>query len=34
MLISVGIEEIVILQGYPDKLAKRMLKEAGIKVRK
>lgn len=34
MLISVGVEEIVIREGYPDKLARHMLKEAGIKVRK
>ncbi len=34
MLISVGVKEIVILDGYPDELAKEMLKEAGIKVRK
>jgi len=34
MLISVGVKEIVILDGYPDELARRMLKEAGIKIRK
>jgi dCMP deaminase len=34
MLIGVGIKDIVILEGYPDELAKKMLKEAGIKVRK
>ncbi len=34
MLISVGVKEIVILDGYPDKLARRMLKEAGIKIRR
>ena len=34
MLISAGIKKIVILDGYPDELARRMLKEAGIKVRK
>ncbi len=32
MLISVGVKKIVILEGYPDKLAQRMLKEAGIKI--
>jgi dCMP deaminase len=34
MLISVGVKEIVILEGYPDELARQMLKEAGIKVRR
>ncbi len=34
MLISVGIKEVVIKDSYPDELAKKMLKEAGIKVRK
>ncbi len=34
MLISVGIKEVVIKESYPDALAKKMLKEAGIKVRK
>lgn len=34
MLIGVGIKEIVILEGYPDKLARKMLKEAKIKIRK
>lgn len=34
MLISVGIKAIVILEGYPDELARRMLKEAGIRIRK
>ena len=33
MLINAGIKEIVIKEGYPDKLAEEMLKEAGIKVR-
>jgi dCMP deaminase len=33
MLISAGIKEIVILEGYPDELARDMLKEAKIKVR-
>ncbi|MEK6714912.1 MAG: cytidine/deoxycytidylate deaminase family protein [Candidatus Omnitrophota bacterium] len=34
MLIGVGIKEVIITDGYPDELAKRMLKEAKIKVRK
>lgn len=34
MLISVGVKDIVISQGYPDELARKMLKEAGIKIRK
>jgi dCMP deaminase len=34
MLISVGVEEIVIANGYPDALARKMLKEAKIKIRK
>ncbi|PIQ89785.1 MAG: cytidine deaminase [Candidatus Omnitrophica bacterium CG11_big_fil_rev_8_21_14_0_20_42_13] len=34
MLISVGIRDIVILDGYPDKLARKMLREAKIKVRR
>ncbi|MFH1679002.1 MAG: cytidine/deoxycytidylate deaminase family protein [Candidatus Omnitrophota bacterium] len=34
MLISVGAKEVVILDGYPDELARKMLKEAGIKVRR
>lgn len=33
MLISVGVKEIVILEGYPDELARRMLREAGISLR-
>ncbi len=33
MLISVGIKEIVAAGGYPDQLARRMLKEAGIKLK-
>lgn len=33
MLINAGIKEIVISDGYPDELAKRFLKEAGIKIR-
>ncbi|MFH1578222.1 MAG: cytidine/deoxycytidylate deaminase family protein [Candidatus Omnitrophota bacterium] len=34
ILINVGVKEIVILQGYPDRLARQMLKEARIKLRK
>ncbi len=34
MLISVGVKEIVIAGDYPDLLARKMLKQAGIKVRK
>jgi dCMP deaminase len=34
MLINAGIKEIVISEGYPDKMAMDFLKEAGIKVRK
>ncbi|MBU1929341.1 MAG: cytidine/deoxycytidylate deaminase family protein [Candidatus Omnitrophica bacterium] len=33
MLINAGIKEIVISDGYPDKMAKYFLKEAGIKIR-
>jgi len=33
MLINAGIEEIVVLEGYPDKMAMEFLKAAGIKVR-
>lgn len=33
MLINAGIKEVVMREGYPDKLAEEMLKEAGIKVR-
>lgn len=33
MLINAGVEQIVILDGYPDALARRMLKGAGVKVR-
>jgi dCMP deaminase len=33
MLINAGIKEIVISQGYPDKLALDFLKEAKIKIR-
>jgi len=34
MLINAGIKEIVISQGYPDKMAMDFLKEAKIKVRR
>lgn len=34
MLVSVGIKEIVMAAGYPDELARKMLKEAKIKIRK
>ncbi|PIU42252.1 MAG: cytidine deaminase [Candidatus Omnitrophica bacterium CG07_land_8_20_14_0_80_42_15] len=34
MLINAGIREVVIVDGYPDKLAQEFLKEAKIKVRK
>jgi len=34
MLIGVGIKEVVMLEGYPDELALKMLKEAKIKIRK
>lgn len=33
MLISAGIKEIIISEGYPDALARKMLKEARIKVK-
>ncbi|MFC1674468.1 cytidine/deoxycytidylate deaminase family protein [Candidatus Omnitrophota bacterium] len=33
MLINAGIREIVISDGYPDKLAREFLKEAKIKIR-
>ncbi|MFH1622479.1 MAG: cytidine/deoxycytidylate deaminase family protein [Candidatus Omnitrophota bacterium] len=33
MLINAGIQEIVIADCYPDKMAKDFLKEAGIKIR-
>lgn len=32
MLINAGVERIVVLGGYPDKLAQEMLGEAGIQV--
>ncbi|MBI4972284.1 MAG: cytidine/deoxycytidylate deaminase family protein [Candidatus Omnitrophica bacterium] len=34
MLINAGIKEIVISEGYPDKMAMELLKEAKIRVRK
>ncbi len=34
MLINAGIKEIIIADGYPDKLAKDFLKEAKIKVKR
>jgi dCMP deaminase len=34
MLINAGVTDIVISEGYPDKMSAQMLKEAGIKVRK
>ena len=34
MLINAGIREIVIADGYPDKMAREFLDEAGIKVRR
>ena len=33
MLINAGISEIVIAEGYPDELAMKFLKEAGIRIR-
>ncbi|MDD5618584.1 MAG: cytidine/deoxycytidylate deaminase family protein, partial [Candidatus Omnitrophica bacterium] len=33
MLINAGIREIIVADGYPDKMARDFLKEAGIKVR-
>lgn len=33
MLINAGIKEVVILDGYPDKMAREILKQAKIKVR-
>jgi len=32
MLINAGIKKIIYLEGYPDPLAKRLIKESGIKV--
>ncbi len=34
MIINAGIKEVVIRGEYPDKMASRFLKEAGIRVRK
>lgn len=34
MLINAGIKEIVILDGYPDRMAKEILDEAHIRIRK
>lgn len=34
MLINAGIKEIIIAEGYPDKMAQDFLKEAKIRVRK
>jgi len=34
MLINAGIRDVVVRDGYPDKMAIGFLKEAGIKVRK
>lgn len=34
MLINAGIKEIVIVDGYPDKLAANFLRQAKIKIRK
>lgn len=33
MLIAAGIREFVVMDGYPDDLAKDMIDEAGVKVR-
>ncbi|MDD5006236.1 MAG: cytidine/deoxycytidylate deaminase family protein [Candidatus Omnitrophica bacterium] len=33
MLINAGIKEIVVADGYPDKMARDFFREAGIKVR-
>jgi len=33
MLINAGIKQIVVLEGYPDSLARKFLKEAKIKIR-
>ena len=33
MIINAGVKEIVILDGYPDEMAMKFLKEAGIKIR-
>ena len=34
MLINAGIKEIVMTQGYPDKMSRDLLKQAKIKIRK
>lgn len=34
MLINAGIEEIIVMDGYPDAMASEMLQQAGIEVRK
>lgn len=34
MLINAGIKEVIIADGYPDKLAQDFLKQAGIKVKR
>jgi len=34
MIINAGLKEVVIGDGYPDKMARQFLKEAGIKIRK
>lgn len=34
MLINAGVKEVVISDGYPDKMSAEFLKEAGIRVRK
>ena len=33
MIINAGIKEIIIKEGYPDKLAAQLIKESGIKIR-
>lgn len=33
MIINAGIEEVIIKEGYPDKMAKQILKEGKVKVR-
>jgi deoxycytidylate deaminase len=33
MIINAGIEELIIKEGYPDKMAENILKEGKIKVR-
>ena len=34
MIINAGIGEIIIKDGYPDKIAEDLLSEAGIKIRR